>query len=164
MKKVLVVLVAVMLLATTTVISAFAQGWGPERKGGPCFRHEGRMGFAPGINLSKEQMEKMWELREKHRSDTQTLRHDLFQKGIELRTLFSDPKASDAAILAKQKEVDALKQQIENKRMQLKLAERKVLTPEQLTKLGESGWGPGPMMGFKPVSGHGKFSRGGCRF
>jgi len=52
--------------------------------------------------------------------------------------VYADPNASDTAILAKQKEVDTLKQKMQAKMVQLRLEQRKIFTPEQLTKLGEA--------------------------
>jgi Spy/CpxP family protein refolding chaperone len=80
----------------------------------------------------------MKQLREKYRIDTEALRNDFIQKQVELRTVYADPKASDASILAKQKEVNALKQKMQDKMVQFRLEERKIFTPEQLTKLGEA--------------------------
>jgi Spy/CpxP family protein refolding chaperone len=89
----------------------------------------------------------------------------LFQKRIEARKLFTDPSAKDETILAKQKDLNAIQQQLRDKMVQFKLEERKILTPEQLKKLGEfgpgagrgrgPGAGPGGGKGFGPGAGRG---------
>jgi Spy/CpxP family protein refolding chaperone len=135
MKKVLGIIVAVLFIAmASTVFAVGPGGFGP--KG---YRHA----YGPGVDLSKEQMDRMWQIRERFNAETSTLRYELFQKRNELRTLYSDPKASDAAILAKEKEVDTLRQKMRDKTVRFKLEQRKVYTPEQLQKLAVSGHGPG---------------------
>ncbi len=71
------------------------------------------------------------------------MRYELFQKKNELRSLYTNPAAEDAAILAKQKEVNALRTKLQDKMVQFKLDQRKILTPEQLKQLNESGRGFG---------------------
>ncbi len=163
MKKWYAGLVVVMVLALTTSVWAFGpRGGGPGFGGaGPCAVGSGGYGGGPGakwaqLNLSKEQMEKMWQMREKFRGDTQGLRYQLFQKRLEMRKAFADPKADEATILAKQKEMNALRQQMQDKTVQYRLEQRKILTPEQIQKLGEGGFGPG--FGGR---GHGRMGSGG---
>jgi Spy/CpxP family protein refolding chaperone len=98
-------------------------------------------------------------MREKHRNDTQSLRYEMFQKRFELRKLYADPKVDEALLLAKQKELNAVQQKLDDKRAQLRLDERKVLTPDQVKKLNETtaGLGYGPRgfggRGLGPCSG-----------
>jgi Spy/CpxP family protein refolding chaperone len=87
------------------------------------------------LNLSKEQMDKMWQLEEKLHSDTGTIRYEVFQRETELKKLFMDPKAEDAAILIKQKELNAAKEKVDVKMMEFMLAQKKILTAEQLKKI-----------------------------
>jgi Spy/CpxP family protein refolding chaperone len=103
-----------------------------------------------GVDLSKDQQDKMWQLREKFNSDTSALRYEMFQKRNELKTLFADPKATDAAILAKEKEVNALRQKMHDRMVRFKLDQRKIYTPEQLKQIsqrGGCGFGQGPRGG-----------------
>jgi len=115
-------------------------GPGPDCEKGMGFgmgigRHEGRM--ARMLNLTKEQTEKMTTLKKAFFNETKPLRDELFQKRAEARKLYSDPKADEASIMAKQKEVSSLQQKFHDRMIQLKLEERRILTPEQLKKLGE---------------------------
>jgi Spy/CpxP family protein refolding chaperone len=144
MKKVYVVLAAVMFVALAATAFAFGPGTGPMMGKGGYGIHQGgemgpgSMGRGPRLDLSTEQLTAMKQIREKFRIDTEALRNDLIKKQVELRTIYADPKAGDAAILAKQKEVDASKQKMQDKMVQLRLEQRKIFTPEQLTKLSEA--------------------------
>ncbi len=148
MKKFLVVLTAVLLVALATSVFAMGPGAGP----GP-----GPKGF----DLSKDQQDKMWQLREKFNSDTSALRYEMFQKRRELRDLYADPKATDAAILAKDKEVNTLKQKMHDKMVRFKLDQRKIFTSEQLQKFAEMG---GHGFGGPRGMGRGGFGPRGCGF
>ena len=144
MKKVYVVLAAVIFVALAATAFAFGPGAGPMMGKGGYGIHQGGemgpgpMGRGPKLDLSTEQLTAMKQLREKFRIDTEALRNDLIQKQIELKKVYTDSKASDAAILAKQKEVDTLRQKMHDKMVQLRLEQRKIFTPEQLTKLSEA--------------------------
>ena len=163
MKKMYVVLTAVIFVALAVTAFAFGPGAGSMMgKGGYGIHRGGEMGHGPKLDLSTEQLAAMKQIREKYRVDTETLRNDFIQKQVELRTVYADAKASDAAILAKQKEVDTLKQKMQGKMVQLRLEQRKIFTPEQLTKMGEAaqdfGNGKGRGKGF---GGRG-FGSGAC--
>jgi Spy/CpxP family protein refolding chaperone len=137
----------------------FPGPFGPGAVGRPGFGPGARGGFDGSnyLNLSKEQIDKMQELRGRHYAETRDLRYELSQKQLEMRRLFTDPKAEDATVLAKQKELSSLRQKLMDKMAQIPLEMRKVLTPEQLQKIdqmsggrfgmGFGGMGPGMMMG-----------------
>lgn len=147
MKKMYVGMLAALLIAVTTTVFAFGPGagMGTGKAGGPGLVRGVAAGYGlgPSINLSKEQMDKMWQLKEKQRNETSAMRYELFQKKNELRSLYANPAAEDAVILAKQKEVNALRTKLQDKMVQFKLEQRKILTPEQLKQLSESGRGFG---------------------
>jgi Spy/CpxP family protein refolding chaperone len=144
MKKVYVVLTAVIFVALAATAFAFGPGAGSMMgKGGYGIHRGGEMGpglmgHGPRLDLSTEQLTAMKQIRDKFRIDTEAQRNEFIQKQMELRTVYADPKASDTAILAKQKEVDTLKQKMQDKMVQLRLEQRKIFTPEQLTKLSEA--------------------------
>jgi Spy/CpxP family protein refolding chaperone len=65
-----------------------------------------------------------------------------------MRKLFTDPKVDDATLLAKQKELSALRVKLMDRRAQLMIESRKILTPEQIQELdrmpmGHDWTGPG---------------------
>jgi Spy/CpxP family protein refolding chaperone len=135
----------------------FPGSFGPGAVGRPGFAPGARAGFnGPNyLNLSKEQIDKMQELRGRNYAETRDLRYELSQKQLDMRKLFTDPKAEDATILAKQKELSSLRQKLMDKMAQIPIEMRKVLTPEQLQKLdqllaGHFGMGMGGFGGMGP--------------
>ena len=159
MKKVYVVLAAVIFGALAVTAFAFGPGSGPMmgKSGYSAEMGPGFMGHGPKLDLSSGQLAAMKQLREKYRTDTQALRDAMIQKQVELRTVYTDPKAGDEVIRAKQKEFDTLRQQMQDKMVQLRLEQRKIFTPEQLTKLSEAA------QKFGNRKGHGRgFGPGAC--
>ena len=96
-----------------------------------------KFSFAKYLNLSPEQKEKMKESRNSYKSETRDLRYDLAAKRLEMRKLFTDPKTDEATLLVKQKELNTLRQQLLEKMSQMKMEWRKILIPEQITKLDQ---------------------------
>ena len=147
-------LVVAVLVLVGFVGTAIAWGPGAGRCGhGPGAGGGHGFGAWANLDLSKDQVDKLAALKDKQYQDTSALRKDLFQKRIEARKLFTDPSATDKVILDKQTELNAIQQQLRNKMVQFKLEERKILTPEQLKKLGE--FGPGAGRGRGPGAGPG---------
>jgi len=128
MKRVFITIFALAVCAAF-VVSAHALQ--PSEKSG-C--HKG-FGFKKFLNLSDEQLAKMKELRNRFHNETRDLRYSLAIKRLEMRKLFTDPKTDDAQLLAKQKEISKLRQQLWDKKAQMKIEWRKILTPEQIAKL-----------------------------
>jgi Spy/CpxP family protein refolding chaperone len=178
MKKCFVLITALFFVSVATVV--FAQGpsaaaGGPPAKGGaesfrgpgpyggpagpegshPGWGHwsHGRFGHGEWLGLSKEQIEKMKALRDRFFSETRDLRYETAQKRLEMRKLFMDPKTDDATLLAKQKEMSALRQKLADKMAQMMIEGRKILTPEQLQKLDRMGMGAMGGMGFGMMDG-----------
>ncbi len=165
MKKTIVALglAAIMVLG---VAYAFAQGQGP----GPGFGPGHRPGWGPEkwSSLTPEQQAKFQDLRRKFREDNAKLIGEVVTKKLELRSLWSDPKADPKAILAKEKELTGLKDQLRDKAVQMRLEARKILTPEQIAQFGshwgmEHEFGRGRMMGYGYGMGRGGMGPGhGC--
>ena len=156
MKKVLGVIAVAVFLALATTVLAIGPGPGGGFGGGTK-----GYGYGAGVDLSRDQTNKMWQLREKLNNDTSSLRYELFQKRNELRTLYADPKATDSAILAREKEVNALRQKMHDRMVQFKLDQRKVYTPEQLKKVSEGGFGRGFGGGYHRAQ-RGGYGPGSC--
>jgi Spy/CpxP family protein refolding chaperone len=123
------------------------QGWG---KGG----HGRWGGIAAFLNLSRDQIAKMRDIHNRYYLDTRSLRYDLMQQRLEMRRLFLDPKVDSAALLAKHRELNALRQRLTDAMASLMIDWRAILTPEQITKLdmavlarGAMGYGMGAGMG-----------------
>ena len=137
MKKAMVALglVAVMLLGVSYV---YAQEQGvPPRHG--WMHGEKSWGQRERLNLTPEQKAKFKELRRKFIEENAQLIGGLMTKRLELRLLWTDPKADSQTILAKEKELRDLKNRMRDKILEYKLEARKSLTPEQIEKLGMMG-------------------------
>lgn len=117
------------ILATVFLLSATPYAFAKRDGYGPCF---------VCASLSKEQLEKLNSLREKFRTETESLRREISQKRLELRKMYTDPKVSESEIREKQRELSSLMDKLREKKMDFRLEQRKVLTPEQLSKLSEA--------------------------
>jgi Spy/CpxP family protein refolding chaperone len=105
------------------------------------------------LNLTPEQKAKFKELRRKFIEENAQLIGGLVTKRLELKLLWTDPKADSRAILAKEKELRDLQNRMRDKIVQYRLEARSSLTPEQIEKLGLMdgrglGFGRGFMMGY----------------
>jgi len=176
MKKLYWGLIPILALALATTLLAFGPGGGPPLAGpgftgppGPAFGGPGAFGLGPKgpgrleggpgpafpggigparLNLSKEQLSKMRAMADRFFQETRDLRYEVLQKELEMRKLFTDPKVDDVTLLAKQKELSTLHLKLMDRRAQLMIESRKVLTPEQIQELdrmpmGHDGMGPG---------------------
>jgi Spy/CpxP family protein refolding chaperone len=165
MKKWYIWVLAVVFLASATTVFALSNcNQGKGRHGYVGHRPGGRMEMCAYLNLSKEQMEKMWQLKEKLRGDTQALRHEIFQKKIEMRSLFANPATDEATLIAKGKDLFATKEKMQERMLQFRIEQRKILTPEQVKKLAERPCGQGSEWGMddENVGGH-QHGGGRCR-
>jgi Spy/CpxP family protein refolding chaperone len=99
--------------------------------------HHGEgMGPGRGFHLTPEQRTAFRDLRRKFVEENAQLIGALVGKKIELRALWSDPKADPKTIVEKEKEFSNLKYQISEKAVQFKLEARKSLSPEQISEFG----------------------------
>jgi Spy/CpxP family protein refolding chaperone len=158
MKKMIVGLMVVALLATAGV--AMAQGWGRGMGYGPgpgCGSGYGPQGsWGPALNLTAEQNQKIQAMRESFFKETLPLRNEMQTKQLELRTLWAQTNPDQEKILAKQKEVNSLKAQMQEKGTRHRLEMRKILTPEQQAQIGAFGPGFGPGYGMRGGFGSGR--------
>jgi Spy/CpxP family protein refolding chaperone len=142
------------LILVLALMATIALAWGPGS--GPGF---GRgfggpaSGSPPIPNLTAEQSTQIQALREAFLKEVEPLQKELYTKGTEFRSLWSNPNADQTAIIAKQKEILDLQFNLQEKAANLGLEIRNVLTPEQLAQLPafSQGAGFGPRgMGFGP--------------
>ena len=154
MKKAMIALglVMVMLLGVSYV---YAQEQGnPPRHG--WMHGEKSWGQGKKLNLTPEQKAKFRELRRKFIEENAQLIGGLVAKRLELRSLWTDPKADSKAILAKERDLRDLQNRMRDKIIQYKLEARNSLTPEQIEKLGMMrGMGFGFGRGFHHHHGQG---------
>ena len=104
------------------------------------------MGHGRGMmNLTPEQGGKLFDLKEKFRNDTASLRKDLMVKHLEMKALWKGESPDEKAIQAKQKEINALKDQMSLKMVTFRL-EAKKIAPHAAFGMG-MGHGGGMGMG-----------------
>ncbi|MGQ9687772.1 MAG: Spy/CpxP family protein refolding chaperone [Desulfobaccales bacterium] len=123
-----IILLPALIITLVGVTSAFA------------FRGSGGgyMGRGWHLNLTPKQAGQVFDLRQKFMNDTAELRKNLMVKGAELAQLWKAEQPDDKAILAKVKELAALRAQLQEKSVAHRLAVRKIV-PQAM--------GPCPMVG-----------------
>ena len=85
------------------------------------------MGHGPGMmNLTPEQAGKIFDLKEKMHADTAGLRKQMMVKHAELAALWKAEKPDQTAIQAKQKELNALRDQMQEKMTAFRLEAKKI--------------------------------------
>ena len=161
MKKAIIILSLVaMVLMGVTYVYAKNEEFGPGHRAMPskeCW------GVCKIPNLTPEQKAKFQELRRKFNDETTQLKGSLLTKRLELRSLWTNPKADSKAIMDKEKELRDLQNQLKDKVVQNMLEAREILTPEQLSEFGSGcgmGFGHGQMMGHGHMMGYGGHWRG----
>jgi len=152
----------VMTLVTAFVVSAFAvsalaygPGMGRGYGRGPDYSPNERA-FSE-LNLTAEQTAKINALREAYLKDTKPLQDKLFSKRGDLRLLWLQTNPDQDKILAVQKEIRGLRDQLQDKITAQQVEVLKVLTPEQQEKVKSfrmgRGFGPGMRGGTGPYGG-----------
>jgi zinc resistance-associated protein len=102
-----------------------------------CGMDCGMMGAA---NLTPEQAGKLFDLKQKHLNDTAQVRKQMMVKRAELAALWKAENPDQNAIIAKQKELNALRDQKQEKSVAFRLEARKIAP--QLANFGPGmGWG-----------------------
>ena len=148
-----------MALVAGLLLFSQAFAWGPGfGKGfGPC----GGAALEQ-LNLTDAQKAKIEALQDDHYKATRPLREKVFDKSVELRRLWLQSNPDKNKIVAAQKELRNLRNQMEDKVTVLRLDMNNVLTPEQKEKLANSHWGKGHGFGQRgAMRHHGEFAYGG---
>ncbi|OPY90517.1 MAG: zinc resistance protein [Syntrophus sp. PtaU1.Bin208] len=156
MKKVLMMVAVLVLVAAVAVPSFAYRGWRGHGDG-PC----GDITKYPGLNLTVDQKAKLTEMRAAHLKDIKPLQDKLFSKRGDLRLLWQEKNLDQAKITALDKEIRVLRDQIHDKRTSYQWAVYKLLTPEQREQFkgfgpGAPCGGPGMGRGDGPGYGHGR--------
>jgi zinc resistance-associated protein len=146
----------VVLLALTLSLGLAASAWA--RPGGGGMGGGMGCGMMGAMNLSPDQAGKLFDLKEKFHADTAATRKQVMVKHAELAALWKAEKPDEKAIVAMQKELNALKGQLQEKRVAFQLEARKIAP--QLAKVGH-GMGMGHGGGFMGGPGRG-MGPGGC--
>ena len=129
--KILVLFFSLILL-TSGVYAAVSGAGHPGKNKPPChsYRHHCK------LNLSPEQISKLKALKEKFWKETIFLRNQMHVKRLELKTLWTVPTPEKDKIIAKQKELMDLFNQLQSKVTDYRLEARSYLTPEQSAQAG----------------------------
>jgi periplasmic protein CpxP/Spy len=125
--------VMVLLFVSAVATTAFASGCGRGPGYGPC--PEGGFQGPAGLDLTAEQMQKIKQIREMQWREMRPLQKQTFAKRDEIRKLWLEPNPDQAKIMAAQKEMQSLRDQIEDKTTAFYLEASKILTPEQKDKI-----------------------------
>jgi len=141
------------LLATSAFAFGWGRGWGRGPGDGICRGGNDKV-FA-NVDLTAEQTAKLKALKEANLKEVTPLREKMFNKRNELRLLWLKDNPDEAKILAVQREMRALRDQLEDKRTSHRMAAFKVLTPEQQKKVQAFGPGNGRGRGFGGCGGGG---------
>ncbi|MBW2028600.1 MAG: Spy/CpxP family protein refolding chaperone [Deltaproteobacteria bacterium] len=155
MKK---IMIASMFLVVALMVSGAMAGSRGERAG----KGE-RSAWFKDLNLTEEQKGKIDTLRQSLRDDMAPLRNEMVKKRTELKLLWMEDNPDAAKIKAKQREIRDLGAKIEDRLTDFRLEFRKILTPEQRTKIlsfksrrgarPTQGKVPGSFRGMRPGSG-----------
>jgi len=164
MKKLSVtVLMSLLIVGLATAAFSWGGGHGGCGRGpgyGPCA--DGSQAALAGLNLTAEQKEKLNAMKEERFKQTKPLMDKMFAKRGDLKLLWLDKNPDQEKIMAAQKELRKLRDEMQDKMTAYRLEVLKVLTPEQQSKMRSSmvgGLGRGHGMGFGPGMGGGP---GGC--
>ncbi len=121
----------VLLIVLGLTLTLTAAAWA-----GPCGG-----GWMGGPTLTPEQAAQIFDLREKFRADTAGLRKQMAVKRAELMTLWRAEKPDEKAILAKKKELNALRDQLQGKAVAMGLQMRQIAPQGRGGPMGMKGTG-----------------------
>ena len=131
-----------------TPVASSQSGMGPGPVMGAPYAASETNALAGYLGLTRAQIDKCKELRNRFYRETRDLRYDFFQKQLEMRKLFADPKVAEVKLLEKERELGPLRQRLMDKVAQTVIEGRKILTPEQIEKLDQLPlWSPGMDIG-----------------
>ena len=142
MKKVATT-VGIMALIAALAVPVYAHGRGGNKGGGAWFGPEGRQAYCVQTmpNLTAEQSATFTELRNERDQKALPIRNEMIAKRAELRNLWLESNPDEAAIKAKQQEINDLRVKLQDTMTEYRLEVGKILTPEQRAQLQFSGPG-----------------------
>ena len=125
---------------------------------------QNRMTVQERLDLSEKQVEKMEKSRDEYFDKQDELRDDLEDKREELREMYFDSEVNKSEFMSLQQEVNQLRSELANLRVEHRLEMRNVLTTEQLEECedlarfgrrsGKRGFGRSGSRGTRGHSGH----------
>jgi zinc resistance-associated protein len=132
MRKATTLLTLALVLSLGLATAAWARPWG---------HHCGR------ANLTPEQAGQLFDLRQQFLNDTAGLRKQMAVKRAELRLLWQADTPDEKAIVAKEKEISAVRGQLQPKVVAFRLQVKKIVPKGALGPRGGCGMGHGMGMG-----------------
>jgi Spy/CpxP family protein refolding chaperone len=157
MKKTMTIMAAIALAA---IMVTPAAAWNGGMRGGHGYGtyYAEDITTAPGLNLTPEQTARINALRDANLRDTKPLKDKMYSKRGDLKLLWLQTNPDQNKITAAQKEIRALRDQMQDKMTAYRLEVLKVLTPEQQEKMKSfrMGRGGGPGMKGGPGMGGGQ--------
>ena len=127
-------------IAIFLILSLFAlplpQAWAQQPKHRHMMEGHHHHWLPEDLQLTDKQIERIESIERRYREDIRSLRHELLNKRYSLQRVLSDPTAKSSEIKAKQKEIFALENQIQEKILDYQLEMREILTPEQFRRWG----------------------------
>lgn len=154
MKKTVMTVMALFLVAAVST-PALASRWGrgPGSDGPQGYGHCNADGFKGmnQLNLTQDQTAKLAEFRNARTKELMPLQEQMFAKRNVIKALWLEPNPSQEKIIAAQKELLALRGQMQEKATSYRLESLKVLTPAQqeIVKAQFSGNRPGAQGGMR---------------
>jgi Spy/CpxP family protein refolding chaperone len=143
MKKVATT-VGIIALVAALALPVYAHGRGWNKAGRAGIGPEGRQPACVQTmpNLTAEQSAKLTELRTQRDQEAAPIRNEMIAKRAELRNLWLQTNPDEAAIKAKQQEINDLRNKLQSIMTEYRLEAGKILTPEQRAQLQSSrqGW------------------------
>lgn len=158
MKKLMIAITALLFLTAFVMPADAYRGGGKGHGYGFCNGND--LSGVQGLNLTAEQKTKIGDLRIAHLKDVKPIQDKLHSKAGDLRLLWLEKTPDEGKIRAAEKDVRALRDQLDDKKSDYRWAVYKSLTPEQqdmLKKNRAAGrcFGPGQGAGKGMGSGRG---------
>jgi len=144
--------IGISVVTALLLTASLALAWGPGYGRGAGYAAPSAYGclYAPNFNLTAEQSGKLTGLQQQFLNETLPVRNELTAKSLELRNLMAQASPNAATISAKQQEMFALQQKMQEKSLSYQTNARNVLTPQQVSQLP-----PGCGLGFAAGTGYG---------
>jgi len=150
MKKLVTVLGIVLLVGVMAYpVLARGRGWGYGGGPGYCWQDQGGQ-----TALSQEQQNKLNALDQKFFEETAGIRNNIWSKQNEMSVLLNGENPDSAKLQALQKEINTLKGQMAEKKLEYRLETRKVAPDNTVSRgygMGRGGYG-GDRGGYGPGS------------
>ncbi len=129
MKKMMIAMTALLFLTAFVMPADAYRGGGKGHGHGFCNGSD--LTGVQGLNLTAEQKTKIGDLRTAHLKDIKPIQDKLHSKAGDLRLLWLEKSPDEGKIRATEKEVRALRDQLDDKKSDYRWAVYKSLTPEQ---------------------------------